>query len=464
MRKKVNGLLAVLLLGTMLVTGCGPQKTPSNGTQSESGTGQDSQGGSETQSGSESETAKPWEKKYESTGLTNLKEAVASKDGLGEDTIVGCVINGSLINNEQAMNIVHEHFNAVTFENENKPQFSFADTYAKKARTMSYELNGETVEMPILSFTHADKILDKLLEWNNEHPESYIKVRGHVLVWHAQTPEWFFHEDFDESKPLVTKEVMDVRLEWYIKNVLEHFCGEDSKYKGMYYGWDVVNEACSDGKGYRKDTDNPSSNWWAIYQSEEFIVNAFRYANKYAPADVQLYYNEYGDCSTNKVGNIKELLKAVKDEEGEPGVGTRIDGMGMQAHYSISGPSELEMMAAGRIYGQYVDKIMLTEFDWNVNNSYDGTEESKQLMFKKQAEQYKGWYDQLKDLEEKDIVDVAGITVWCVTDQFSWLQSSSDLGGGADGKSEQFPALFDKDYQPKPSFWALVDPSRMIQE
>lgn len=456
MRKKLSGLLAVLLLGSMLITGCGPQPTSKDGTQSESSGNVDTQNPSE----SESEKPKPWEKKkYEATGLTNLKEAIASKDGLGEDTIVGCVVNGSTIKNEKLMDIVHEHFNAVTFENENKPQFSFADNYAKKARTTSYELNGETVEMPILNFSHADNILNVLLEWNNAHPESYIKVRGHVLVWHGQTPEWFFHEDFDESKPYVTKDVMNVREEWYIKNVLEHFCGEDSKYKGMYYGWDVVNEACSDGNGYRKDTEG--SSWWAVYQSEEFIVNAFKYANKYAPADVALYYNEYGDCSNGKVNNICALLKAVKAEEGEPGVGTRIDGMGMQAHYSISGPTALEMMVAGRRYGNIVDKIMLTEFDWNVNNSYDGTEESKQYMFEKQATQYKEWYDQLKDLEAKGIVDVAGITTWCVTDEFSWLQSANDAGGGADGTSEQFPALFDSNYQPKPSFWAFVDPSKM---
>ena len=458
MRKKLNGLLAVLLLGTMLITGCGPKQTSNPGTQKESESESDA---TQKPSESESETLKPWEKKYEATGRTNLKESITAD--LGEDTIVGCVINGSTINNEKLMNLVHEHFNAVTFENENKPQFSFADTYAKKSRTTSYELNGQTVEMPILNFNTPDKLLDVLLAWNQEHPDKFIKVRGHVLVWHGQTPEWFFHEDFDESKPYVTKEVMDVRQEWYIKSVLEHFCGEDSKYKGMYYGWDVVNEACSDGtgKGYRKDTEG--SSWWAVYQSEEFIVNAFKYANKYAPADVALYYNDYGDCSSGKVSNISKLLAAVKDAEGAPGVGTRIDGMGMQAHYSISGPSTLEMMAAGRIYGKYVDKVMLTEFDWNVNNSYDGTEESKRFMFTKQGQQYKDWYDQLNDLEAKGVVDVAGITVWCVTDQYSWLQSANSAGGGADGKSEQFPALFDSNYQPKPSFWALVDPSRMSE-
>ena len=55
---------------------------------------------------------------------------------------------------------------------------------------------------------------------------------------------------------------MNKRLEWYIKTVLTHFTGEDSKYKDMFYGWDVVNEAVSDGQGgvdgLRTDKENPS--------------------------------------------------------------------------------------------------------------------------------------------------------------------------------------------------------------
>lgn len=36
---------------------------------------------------------------------------------------------------------------------------------------------------------------------------------------------------------------MDKRLEWYIRSVLTYYTGEDSRYKGMFYGWDVVNDA-----------------------------------------------------------------------------------------------------------------------------------------------------------------------------------------------------------------------------
>ena len=119
--------------------------------------------------------------------------------------------------------------------------------------------------------------------------------------------------------------------------------GENSKYKDMFYGWDVVNEAISDGRGtYRNENEN--STWWRVYGSNEFIINAFRFANKYVPADVELYYNDYGDCSALKSEGIAQLLKDVKAAEG-----TRIDAVGMQGHYQTAGsPSAQEFITAAR--------------------------------------------------------------------------------------------------------------------
>lgn len=74
-----------------------------------------------------------------------------------------------------------------------------------------------------LDFSRADEMLEKILEWNNANPNNKIRVRGHVLVWHSQTPEWFFHEDYNVAKPYVDKETMNRRLEWFISSVFDHY-------------------------------------------------------------------------------------------------------------------------------------------------------------------------------------------------------------------------------------------------
>ncbi len=216
----------------------------------------------------------------------------------------------------------------MTLGNELKP-----DAMLKKgAEIIKVELNGEEIDFPKLDFTTPESRLDLFVDWNNEHPEKQIKIRGHVLVWHSQTPDFFFHEDYDTSKPYVTPEVMNKRLEIYIREVAQHFTGEGSKYAGMFYGWDVVNEAVSDGTGtYRNESPGENSTWWRVYQSPEFINNAFVYANKYMPAEIALFYNDYNDTSSNKVNGICQLIANVKATPG-----ARIDGMGMQGHCQIA--------------------------------------------------------------------------------------------------------------------------------
>lgn len=393
-----------------------------------------------------------------------LRDCVEQKMGCR----IGCAITGQEPWDIPLWNLVTTHFNAVTLGNELKPDSLFGYSNGKCPGTQEAELNGETITVPVMNFSNPEKILNKLLKWNETHPDREIKVRGHVLVWHSQTPEWFFHEDYDKTKPYVSKEEMDKRQEWYIREVLTHFVGDDSPYKNLFYGWDVVNEAVSDGSGsYRTDAENPNedlsndthgnnSSWWHVYQSEDYIINAFKYANKYAPEQLELYYNDYNECMAKKRAGIVALLKAVKEQEGKPGEGTRITAMGMQGHYSVDSPSYTEVEASAKAYGEVVGSIQITEWDLSSSDDYDGSAESKEKEYEKMRKTYNLQYYALQSVKASG-VNVTGITFWGTVDKYSWLQHRSTVGGGSNKEKAQCPLLFDDLYKPKPAFWVFAE-------
>ena len=417
-----------------------------------------------SQTESESNTQESADASEDEEEIPILRDCVEQKMGCR----VGCALTGKEPWDIPLWNLVTTHFNAVTLGNELKPDSLFGYSNGKCPGTQEAELNGETITVPVINFSNPEKILNKFVKWNEVNPDREIKIRGHVLVWHSQTPEWFFHEDYDKEKPYVSKEEMDKRQEWYIREVLTHFTGQDSPYKDLFYGWDVVNEAVSDGTGtYRTDNENPNeplsndthgnnSSWWHVYQSEDFIINAFKYANKYAPAELELYYNDYNECSAQKRNGIIALLKAVKEQEGEPGVGTRISAMGMQGHYSVDSPSYTDVEASAKAYGEVVGAIQITEWDLSSSDDYDGSAESKEVEYEKMRKTYNLQYYALQSAKAAG-VNVTGITFWGTIDKYSWLQHRSTVGGGSTKEKAQCPLLFDDLYKPKPAFYVFTE-------
>ncbi len=405
--------------------------------------------------------------------IEDWKKSVTSSDALGENAIAGTGIMLDEIKDNTLMDLVEKHFNAVTFGNELKPDALFNYQLEKSVKTKTVQFDGQDLEVPMvndagdsLDFSRADAMVDKILEWNAAHPDRKIRIRGHVLVWHSQTPEWFFHENYDISKPYVDKATMNRRLEWYISSVFDHYFGEaaNKKYDGLFYGWDVVNEAVI-GNTYRTDKVNPAesldeirhgnnSSWWHVYQSNEFIINAFKYANKYAPSDVELYYNDFGETDNIKSEGIIKLISDVKSAQG-----TRLDAFGMQAHYSVDSFSAAQFKTVAKKYAEAAGKVQLTELDFQASAAYKSGAASKESEYTKMAYCHKQLFDAAKDLK-KNGTNVAGITVWGVIEPNSWLHSQSNVGGGADG-SKQCPLLFDGKYKAKPAYWAYVDATKL---
>ena len=383
--------------------------------------------------------------------------------------MIGCAVTGDEINDPGVFDILTKHFNAVTIGNELKPDAIFDYSNNKCPGTESADINGQTIEVPKLSFVRAEKILDKIYDWNEANPDRKIMVRGHVLVWHSQTPEWFFHVNYDKNGDYVDAATMNLRLEWYIREMLTHFTGPDSKYKDMFYGWDVVNEAVSDNTGsLRTDNENPSeklsqdthgnnSSWYHIYGNEDFIINAFTYANKYAPATLELYYNDYNECDIKKKKGITELLMAIKEKEGAPGEGTRIDAMGMQGHYQMENPNQTAVEASIKDYCAIVGKVQFTELDIQASDGFDGTKGSIEEENEKLRKRYNMLYYSMKSAVNTGGANVSNVTFWGTVDKYSWLQFRNDVGGGSKSSRKQMPLLFDDNYEPKPAFYVFLN-------
>lgn len=351
----------------------------------------------------------------------------------------GVCVPMAALSDEARMDIVKGQFNSVTMENEMKP-----DTLLGNKPDIGED------GFPVLSFTVPDMMLKEIKAYNDTAgiDGRKIMVRGHVLVWHSQTPEWFFHEEYNVDKPYVDQQTMLARMENYIRQVMEHYEGADSEYKGMIYAWDVVNEAVNDTDGGMR-TD---SSWFRVFYSFDYVEWAFVYANQYAPAHIKLFYNDYNDTNPKKADGICKLIEKIKANPE-----ARIDGMGMQGHYDMNFSDVLFKQSAKK-YAAVVDEIQITELDLKASIGFDGTDMEEE--YRKQAEVYQSLYDAVKSLKQEG-VPITAIVFWGTDDRHSWLQSANAAGGSADGTRVQCPLLFDKDYEPKPAFWAFVDDSRL---
>ena len=390
--------------------------------------------------------------------LITIKKCFAQKSVVGGKA--GVALMSDVLSDKNIMKLVTTHYNSITCENEMKPEVILGKTpvyMTDSERNICFDECGSPVLK--LDFRRADKIMDYVRNYNEKNPDDKIQVRGHVLVWHSQTPDWFFREEYDSRKPYVSKEKMIKRLEKYIRDVILHYDGESSPYRGIIYAWDVVNEQIepddfqpSVNPGALRFTCNgENTNWYNIFQGDtSYITQAFVFANRYAPKNIKLFYNDYNDAEPVKREAICNLLREIKETEG-----VRIDGMGMQAHYHMDCPSIELIKEAVCKYSSIVEEIQFTEFDVQSSRGYDGSDKETELEL--QGERYKEIFQTIYTLDKQDEIHITGVTFWGTHDGASWLQDTSVVGGGADGKRPQMPLPFDNDCNVKPSYWGIID-------
>ena len=340
------------------------------------------------------------------------------------------------LNNADIMKGVSYQASCFTCENECKPDFIFNWAIPEQLVDFTAE-DGRVYKVPasLEGFGRLDKILGIAKKYK-------MIMRGHVLVWHNQTPDWFFKEGYRSNGGFVDKATMNARLEWYIKSVLEHVKAWEDKHNGgkrIIMTWDIVNEACTDSAW----TDNPlrtESPWFNIYSDDTFIVNAFRYANRYAPSDVKLAYNDYNcyiPTKTKAICKIVQDIRASKD--------ARIDVIGMQSHISMTYPSTYAYEAAVKTFLELGLDVQVTEMEI----AFGGKLATQEELAKLYADYFKLFLKYRKSGNNKGI---CGVTLWGTRDEVSWIRNNSDAMNKV-----QRPLLFEKDYQCKPAFFSVLN-------
>ena len=336
----------------------------------------------------------------EAKDVPSLKEIYAGKFDFGS------AAPQMVFANPKWTGLIREQFSILTPENEMKPD-SVLDVNG------SWRLLQETGDPAAVAvrFDAAKALL-------NFARDNGLKVHGHVLIWHSQTPEAFFHENYDSRKPYVTREVMLGRMENYIKGVFEYL---DTNYPGVVVSWDVLNEAIDDGTNWLRN-----SNWRKII-GDDYPNYAYAFARKYAPEGTKLYYNDYNTAIAGKLRGIVKLLNTLIPEG-------NIDGYGFQMHHGVAFPSIGQIRTAVETIAALGIRLRVSELDVTVDNNSEAS-------FKKQAKYYA---DVMKILiAHSDQFEA--VQVWGISDLMSW-------------RSMNYPLLFDGRGNPKPAFWAVADP------
>ena len=324
------------------------------------------------------------------------------------DFLVGVALPDSVFSSfNKYKDIILENFNSFTCENEMKP-----DYILDRAATVADVAGNYT--SPKVKFDAPSKAVKKAVE-------SGVKMRLHTLVWHSQTPAWFFTEDYTDNGALVSREVMLQRMESYIKSVLEYYT---ENYPGLIYAVDVVNEAFDVGDG-DADGIRQKNNKWYDTIGPDYVYWAFYYARKYAPEGVSLFYNDYA-CMWKVDLMIKNLKKV--NEEG------LIDGIGMQSHLSVDDSVSMFADAIKRFSAEGYE-IQLTELDVGVKEANDAA-------FTKQGRFYKNLMKNVTKLKEEG-VNITSVTVWGLSDALTWRRGEN-------------PLLFTADLEPKPAYYGFM--------
>lgn len=333
-------------------------------------------------------------------------------------------------------NLILDDFGSITASNEFKA-YSLLD--------MVKSQNGEGT-YAALNFRQADKIA----RWAQQNG---VKLRGHCLVWDAYMPDWFFKAMFSSRRPFVNNKIMRRRFEQYIEDVITHF---ETKFPGVVYCWDVVNEAVADS--YEESVESSSMmirtkrgsepNYFYEAFGEDYVKYAFKVArrtiNNINP-DIKLFYNDYNTFYKDKQAAIVNLINYLNEDE------WLCDGIGMQGYIGGYGVQEgcmndndIKLISeAIDLYSSMGLEVQITEMA--VRNFDEAPE-----MQARHVEYYTDLFKAFLKANEGGQTKLSAVTIWGL----------EDLGfTGSDNYSynlnSPYCGLYTSKHEKKPEYYAV---------
>ncbi|MEN8634398.1 endo-1,4-beta-xylanase [Pseudoalteromonas distincta] len=356
----------------------------------------------------------------------NAAQDQALKNTFADSFKMGVAVNQDIVTgkNAAAQSIIAKQFNTVTLEN------------AMKAEVI-YPQQGK------VDFSGADAFID-FAKQNN------MFTVAHTLVWHNQTPDWFFTNS--KNEPNTPAEQLE-----QMRKHIELVAG---RYKNKVDAWDVVNEVIADDGSYRPTV-------WVnrVGDGDTMVKAAFKYAQQYSP-NTELYYNDFNAWRPEKRDGIIRMIKMLQKE------GIRIDGIGIQAHWGLNFPKMQYIEKAIDAYAALGIKVMITELDIDVlpltkEGQITGTDMMKPQF---QLEEFETYLDPYKnglpsDVEaqlnarykalfelfyaKRDKID--RVTFWGLHDGMSWKNDYPIPN------RTNYPLLWDRNLNPKPVIKTIAD-------
>lgn len=357
--------------------------------------------------------------------------------------------NGNFFGNDskETVKFITNQYNSITPENESKPSrllnakdgtggylsddFEPTIISVEDAMDDPYSFVPDNYPediCPKINYSEFDTFL-KLVAENN------MRIRFHAFVWHSQTPKWLFKEDFDVDGDWVTPEIMDARMEYYIKSVIKYICmKEDEMGCGdIVYCYDVANEYFHNNDKTDSKTNKTIKSYWdEVYYPDnpmsasggytqvaepEYVKTAFRFAREMLDQNgrqhIALFYNDY---NTYEVADkIVHLMEYINEDE------KLCDGVGMQSHLAVNYPMPAKYGETLRKFlaSEAISQVQITELDVCTNKLDSGL-----------STQNDYYYNLMKEIlaaHREYPGKITGMTFWGLYDSFSWRRDNRPL-------------------------------------